>query len=185
MRIVVRGAGAVVALVAALLASGCAPSGPQPTPRPSPSATPLFESDEEALAAAEEAYAAYLRVSDQITSEGGVNPERVDPLIGDDIRPGVHESFAKYRDRNIRTTGATSLNFVSLQSVQVDRHTVIDAYICIDVSEVRVVDSSGADITPESRASLVPLVVTFHSNSGPDRLIIERSEPWGDDSMCV
>ena len=61
----------------ALVLAGCAPDVPAIQVPPTPTVTPLFASDEEALAAAEEAYAAYLAMSDEITSDGGERPERI------------------------------------------------------------------------------------------------------------
>ncbi len=61
---------ALVAL-AVLLLSGCLPPQTTVTPTPEATAAPVFASDEEALAAATAAYAAYLAMSDQIFAEGG------------------------------------------------------------------------------------------------------------------
>ena len=47
------------ALAVVLLLTGCSLASPEVAPTPTPSATPVFASEEEALAAAEEAYAAY------------------------------------------------------------------------------------------------------------------------------
>jgi hypothetical protein len=43
-------------LLITLVLAGCTQPDPMPTPPPTPSASPVFASDEEALAAAEEAY---------------------------------------------------------------------------------------------------------------------------------
>ena len=64
---------ALAALVVSLF-SGCIPTEPlADTPAPQPTSTPVFASEEEALAAAVEAYAGYLEMSDLIASEGGAN----------------------------------------------------------------------------------------------------------------
>ncbi|MDQ1582169.1 MAG: hypothetical protein QOF36_223, partial [Microbacteriaceae bacterium] len=73
MRIVSRGILATLAgagLIVITLA-GCATSA-SPMPTPSAVHSPLFASDEEALKAATDAYAAYLAMSDTIAQEGGV-----------------------------------------------------------------------------------------------------------------
>ncbi|HEX6365881.1 MAG TPA: hypothetical protein VF000_07010, partial [Agromyces sp.] len=76
------GAGVVAAASVALLLGGCvgvpgATPTPTAAPSPSPSPEPIFASDEEALAAAVEAYERYLRVSQMIGEEGGANPRRI------------------------------------------------------------------------------------------------------------
>ena len=62
----------VLAFSIALGMGGCVAPTPDPTPSTSaaPSASPLFNSDEEALAAATEAYAAYLAASNAV-GQGG------------------------------------------------------------------------------------------------------------------
>ena len=58
------------ALAVALVLVGCVPTTTPASPAPRPSATPVFATEAEALAAATEAYAAYVRVSDQILADG-------------------------------------------------------------------------------------------------------------------
>ena len=53
---------AAVTVTVAVLLSGCVPQGPEVTPPPESSTAPIFASDEEALAAATEAYEAYQSV---------------------------------------------------------------------------------------------------------------------------
>ena len=88
----------VVALV------GCAPED-SPVPPPTPDVKPLFASDEEALAAAEEAYAAYLAMSDEISHDGGVNPERIAPFVTSERLVTELDSFGRQRDLGIRSAG--------------------------------------------------------------------------------
>ncbi|MEO7349354.1 MAG: hypothetical protein ABIW32_05800, partial [Terrimesophilobacter sp.] len=70
-----------VLLVATLLLSGCVPSEPVITPVPEPSVTPIFASDDEALAAATDAYAKYLEVSDAIFASGGQGIEQLSEVL--------------------------------------------------------------------------------------------------------
>jgi hypothetical protein len=186
MRIVVRGAGAVVALVAALLASGCAPSDPQPTPEPSPSATPLFESDEEALAAAEEAYAAYQQAFDSILIDGGVRPERLlevaTPEQYEYEKAGFDEAFAK----GYRSTGGSKFDSMRLQEYEpAGRGVTLSVYVCDDYSAVDIFDSSGATIVPETRPDRYPRVVSFAAAPDSDLEIgVSRIVEWTGDSFC-
>ena len=70
--------------IGALLLSGCLPQQPTATPPPEATAAPIFASDEEALAAATAAYAAYLAMSDQILKDGGKDPDRNWISLSDD-----------------------------------------------------------------------------------------------------
>jgi hypothetical protein len=183
MRIVVRGAGAVVALVAALLASGCAPSDPQPTPGPSPSATPLFESDEEALAAAEEAYAAYLRVSDQILMDGGTGSERLLEVATEEVLANEEEGYEKARAAGLRSTGGSTFNRLRLQKF--DSHQ-LSVYLCKDVSTVDVVDANGVSVVPEDRPAQYPLSVTFLPPfDGSHSLVVSEVADWDGENFCL
>ena len=71
--------GVATTLALGLALAACSTGGTPLPPAPSPSVTPVFASDEEALAAAKDAYTAYLKVSDQILVDGGANPDRIAP----------------------------------------------------------------------------------------------------------
>ena len=78
------------ALAAVLLLSGCVPTSPTVTPGPLPSSTPIFATEDDALAAATAAYAAYVKISDQIFMEGGANPDRLKSVAtGEQLKADV------------------------------------------------------------------------------------------------
>jgi hypothetical protein len=176
---------ATVALAAVML-SGCLPQQPTATPTPEASAAPIFATDEEALAAATAAYAAYLAMSDQIAADGGANPERLAPFVTSDQQASAAESFAVYRDRGLRAVGASTFDNVSL--IQIDQgspHIFIDLYLCLDVSMVRAVDQSGLVVTPNNRPDRLPLKVEFEAdNTVPIELKLAGSEPWSGTNFC-
>src|SRR4051812_41826324 len=107
---------APLAPVAALLLAlaGCVPSDPHPTASPSASATPVFASDAEALAAAEKAYAAYLKVSGEISADGGLKPERIDPLVTKEQAPREHDTFAYFSSHDLHTSGSPTFSAPTL-----------------------------------------------------------------------
>ena len=73
--------GVLAMLLAAFMLSGCA-STPVPTPTSAtPTVAPVFATEEEALAAATEAYAAYQELIDRIFSEGGKAPSRIAAVV--------------------------------------------------------------------------------------------------------
>ncbi|HWU47090.1 MAG TPA: hypothetical protein VN133_10080, partial [Humibacter sp.] len=63
-RVLSVASGVLGALLLGGVLAGCTPSAPKPTHSPTASRTPMFASDEEALKAATDAYAAYLKMSD-------------------------------------------------------------------------------------------------------------------------
>ena len=111
--------GPVILTVAVLFAlAGCVPSDSQPSAAPSPSATPVFASDAEALAAAEKAYAAYLKVSDEIANDGGKDPDRIDAdcRAGSSADRRLRGSQGSFQNAGLHTTGADEVFDRSLQS---------------------------------------------------------------------
>jgi hypothetical protein len=184
MRIVSRGILATLAgagLIVITLA-GCATSA-SPMPTPSAVHSPLFASDEEALKAATDAYAAYLAMSDTIAQEGGVNPERIKDYVTGDALDVELTSMKSLADGGLRGVGALAFDSARLQ--QADLNTgEVSVYLCLDVSSTSVVDASGADHTPTSRPLRLPLNINFIRKHGTQSLIINRSDSWSGQNFC-
>jgi hypothetical protein len=182
MRIGTLRATVVGAVVIAL--SGCAGGDPLPTLPPTPTATPIFASEEEALAAAEEAYAAYLEVSSLIANEGGVDPERIAPFVTEEQLPDELEGARYLADNGLRTEGATSLRQVELQQyANFDLYSEVAFYACVDAAAVRVFNSDGADVTPDARPVVIALEVVLRVTD--EARLIEDNTPWPDSSFCL
>src|SRR5215213_7696215 len=101
-------AGGVLALVLA----GCT-GAPLPTSTPSPTETaaqPIFASDEEALAAAEQAYQSFESVSLQIATVGGDGAERIESTATQRYLPQLLDEFDQYRELGLRVKGESSID---------------------------------------------------------------------------
>lgn len=183
MRPLVRFLAAVPLTV--LLLSGCTPADPPVTPRPAPSSTPAFASDEEALAAATKAYAAYLAMSDTIGADGGANPQRIAPLVSKAQLKKELEGFGPLRENRYHTSGSSAFDTSSLELY---RETTKGAeavlYLCLDSSAVRVMDSSGTDVTPLDRISRRPFEIGFAQSMESRTLVLERSDLWDGEDFC-
>ena len=167
----------LIAVVAsALLLVGCVPDAPAPTERPTVAA-PVYGSDEEALAAATEAYAAYIEASDAVIRDGGTNPERVQPFLSAELYEIELDGFERLLENELHGTGATTL---STQLQQFDSAAVV-IYVCEDLSGTDLVDSTGASILtdgpPSNRAFEVELDVA-------DSLRITRIAEWDGGGVC-
>ncbi len=172
---------ATIAL-AALLLSGCLPQQSTVTPTPAPSSTPVFASDEEALAAATAAYAAYLAMSDKIAADGGTNPERLKPFVTAEWLKRETEVFNVFAARGITQSGFTSFTNATIQQYS---DNSVSMYVCTDSSDTRVHSSDGVDVTPADRNNLSSLEVTFDVTVVPDReLRLGGNEPWPGESFC-
>lgn len=165
-----------VAVLGMLALSGCGTGDPLPTLLPTPSSTPVFASEEEALAAAEEAYAAYLEMSNLIGSEGGVDPERIAPFVTEERLTLELSGFERLRQSGLHTAGRTSFKFSELQQFDENGGEVV-GYACWDGSDVRVLNSNDVDVTPEGRVTRAMLEVVLVADID-GRLVLESDEVW-------
>ena len=164
--------------LAALLLAGCTPSTPMPAPPPTPDATPVFASDEEALAAAEEAYRTYVATVDAILQDGGANAERLRDLASEELLTVQREGFDAFAANGWRSEGNTELRNFVLQQYR-ERNVVL--YVCADVSAVDVVDSEGNSKVSPDRPPESTHEVSLHWD---DKFIIVSDEPWSGDGVC-
>jgi hypothetical protein len=181
MRTNVRVIGLVAAIAAALATSACAPPAESPTPSASPSATPLFHSDEEALAAAKEAYAAYVEITDQIFSEGGVHLERLDLVATGNQLEADRAGLGEMASKGYRSVGRTTFDQVKLQRnspLSLSEPEVV-VYLCQDISAVDVVDVNNVSVVSDTRPDRISYEVSLDSSSAiQTRLLISDRVPW-------
>ena len=170
-------------LVAALAVSGCTPDRPAPVPSVSQSGTPLFASDEEALAAAEEAYAAYLAVVDGVLANGGADIERLASVaVGDQLVADKKEIEEAAR-LGLHSTGTTTFDSLTLQRYELHEfHPAVVAYLCQDVTSVDVLDSSGRSVVDSTRSNRIRYEVSFDASSVDlaPALLVSNQVLWGD-----
>lgn len=172
-----------VTIAGMLLLAGCGGGDPIPTLPPTPSATPIFASEEEALAAAEDAYAAYLKMSSLIGSEGGIDPERISPLVTVDRLDVELRGFETLRESGLRLVGHTTFDLVDVQRVeQVGNDVEVVFYACWDASQSRVTNDSGEDVTPLDRVDRAVLEVVMVTAGGQPPLILASDDAWPDSS---
>ncbi|WP_166872379.1 hypothetical protein [Salinibacterium sp. ZJ450] len=175
--------GAAVALALAFTVSACAADSPTVLPTEEP-ATPIFVSDEEALAAAEAAYAEYLTIADQVIADGGADSQRLgDVVTGAELERQAKE-FELFADSSLRGEGSTVFSQARLQSVEHTGPTTIEVtiYLCQDISDTRILSAEGEDRTPSERAVVLPMSVALAGTK--DELKLTRSEVWPTD-FCL
>ncbi|MFJ4044694.1 hypothetical protein ACIPV2_02990 [Microbacterium sp. NPDC089987] len=154
--------------------SACTPD--EPTPKPTKTAA--FATDEEAFAAAEETYRAYV---DAVNTSDLDRPESFEPVY--DFLTGTalaveRESVSKYQAAAIMREGDT--RFDRFTPVAASGET-ITANLCIDVSAVQLTYSDGSSALPPDRLTRDSREVTFVSGGSPTGLAIsEYDNPEGD-----
>ena len=178
MRIPTKIAGLALAV---LLLSGCLPQQPTATDPPEASSAPVFDSEEEALAAATAAYTAYSAVSDQIGTDGGEKPDRLRAVVTSAWFEKDLAQFTEFSKTGRHLVGQTTFDSIAVQSFD---EQLLAVYLCIDVSGIRVLDSSGTDVTPLDRVARVPLEVGFDLVEAPGSVLLASSQVWDGDSFC-
>ena len=141
---------------------------------------PLFSTDEEALAAAQAAYAHYLEVSDQIARDGGANHEKLKGLVSVEQLQVESQNSKEYVSSGFHGEGHT--NFDTFHIADADqRH--FSAYLCVDVTNFKLVNAEGTEVTPITRVNRWPLLVNFSFDSS-GKALISGSETWTGTNFC-
>lgn len=175
----------LIVLAATLALTGCQPDDSPLVVDPSPSVTPIFESDEEALAAAEAAYGEYLAVSDLVSASGGADVGRLAELVTPTYFASLAAEYESFANTGNKTQGSSSFDGLELQQhIESENGADIVVYACLDVSGVSVLDSSGADVTPPDRRLRLPLEVALTQADSGSSLLISSSVLWDGSDFC-
>jgi len=171
---------ALALLLPLVVLAGCV-GPPVVTPVPTPTATPVFASDEEALAAAEEAYAAYVAVADSILSEGGAQPDRLSDVATGEFLEVSLAGFKSAQTQGIHSIGRTVVKSTTLQAYYPNSGPMglVVIYTCDDISAVDVVDASGVSVVKVDRPPQTTFAVTFDLVDGDLR--ISNREAWSNE----
>jgi hypothetical protein len=175
----------IAAIALVLLLGGCVPAPPAETPAPTPGPTPVFASEEEALAAAEEAYAAYQAATDSITQAGGLDGSPLRSLVTEEQYARELEGLESFAATGWHTSGNSTFDSMSIQSYEDSTLALITVYVCSDVTGVRLIDGSGVDVTPLTRSNRLPLVVSFESSVDRSSLLVAESDVWDGGDVCA
>ena len=173
---------ALAVLVAALAVGGCVEDDPDTTPSPDPTSTPLFESDEEALAAAEEAYARYLRAVDIALQSGGNDTALLLTAANGDALESAQSDVSEFAANGLKTTGDTMINAITLQSLDA---TSVIVYVCEDVTGVDLLDSNGVSLVSPDRMTLTSFEVALEQSGVASELKVQERAVWEGESVCV
>ena len=169
-------------------AVGCT-AAPTPAPRSAtPTVASIFASDEEALAAATEAYANYLRVSDEILMSGGEYPERIEEVTSAQMAESEIEGYLGAQEQKFRSTGGSAFSNLTIQHVAIGQESegVVTAYVCSDVSGVDVFNEDGESVVAANRPDRTPFEVTFDlADASATRLVVASATVWNGAGVCI
>ena len=165
-----RPLGLVVVVALSLSLAACVPAPPERA-RDVVARGPLFETDAEALAAAEKVYREYSATSDDVG--GGDSVDRIRAFLTPEWFEHEAEAYAALQSRGIRTVGRTEIAFIRLKNTDFRRITI---YACQVTTNVRVQDTQGRDLTPRDRPPESLLEVTLVEDGAALR--IAGSQLW-------
>jgi hypothetical protein len=175
-----------VCLLGAMALTSCAATSP-PIPTPTPTSTAIFASEDEALAAATDVFAAYLAGYDSAMAEGGKDLSIVRDYVGDEYFTELSEPGTIVKN-NWHTSGASSFEVKEVATFdQVSDSSTINLNLCRDITGIRVLDSNNRDVTPPDREMRIPLAVSFATTSDveeSDALIIVGVKSWLAPDAC-
>lgn len=164
-----------------LLLTGCVPH-PSPTlPSPEPTSTPVFASDEEALAAAEAAYREYEAEVDRSLST--YDQDGLPKVATGDALSAAIKAATDLEKRGQRQTGTSTIDSLSLVAGGAEDESV-QIYACLDVSGTDLVDGSGKSVVPSGRPTRFPVTVNLDWSSEAGVLLVSREEVWDGKDFC-
>ncbi len=150
------------------------------TPEPEPTPTPGFSSEEEAFAAAEETYRAYVDALNQVDLS---DPETFEAVYGwttGDANANERKSLTGMHADGWIVNGDTAVVGFHPEAF---KDVTVNAVVCSDVSAVEVTNADGQSMVSPNRPSTYALQVTFVQSSTPTGLSISTSDAV-DDPRC-
>lgn len=157
-----------VAAVALALTTACTPDA-APTPSPSPTG---FASEEEAFAAAEETYRAYVDALNQVDLSDPETFEPVFALTTGSLLEQEKKQLSQFHAEGARVSGDSALTLIVLRSW--DRLTgAVVVAACVDVTQVQVVDAEGNSLVSADRPDFQRTLATLFPGDTPTGLHLD------------
>jgi hypothetical protein len=175
--VISRLAAATVALVLTVgVATGCS------SPAAAPELSPTFTSKDQAFAAAEATYRAYVDALNKVDLSDPSTFEGVYAWTTGELNGRDRKNFADWHAKGYSLFGDAQVDSVSPRDANLAEQTVvIDA--CYDVSGVDVRDDSGESLVSAERPDIQSLQVTFvGSATAPHGLVMSSIDPASDES---
>ncbi|HBS09858.1 MAG TPA: hypothetical protein DEA69_13870 [Microbacterium sp.] len=159
--------------------AGCGPTDPSPAPTPTG-----FASEEEAFAAAEATYRAYVDALNQVDLSDPSTFEEVYRWTMGDANAGARESFSQMHADGWRVSGESKI--VSVQSpAGGDRPDDVGVAIaCLDVSAVTLDNAEGNSVVDPDRPDIQAIAIKVVPADTPTGAVIQSLD-GGDASECA
>ncbi|MGV8852561.1 MAG: hypothetical protein ACOH1M_08360 [Rhodoglobus sp.] len=171
------------ALLLALL-SGCVPSDAATSPDPTPTFVAPYATDEEALEAAEAAYAEYVRVINVTLRTAVVDEALLSSVaVGNELDDAILV-YSRIASEGKHSTADITFDQVALQRYSTDGSPteLVTIYACEDLSQAYLVDSDGNRVKEQDVPPRI-VQVSFNYSAELETLLLSDRQPWLD-SPC-
>ena len=163
-------------MVAALICATALIAGCAPEPAPSPTATSAFGSEDEAFAAAEETYRAYVDATNNIRLESPDTFQPVFALTTGTQHANDEKSLTTYHASKTTVTGESIIKLLAPATHNAGL-TEVSLAACLDVSGVDVVSAEGESLVNPNRVDVQSLQVTLQADpSSTTKMLISLIE---------
>ena len=136
-------------------ATGC-----QPEPAPSPTG-PVFATEEEAFAAAEETYRAYVDALNQVDLSDPETFEAVYAWTTGEANAEARQTFSRMHADQWIVIGTSVPTVIEPVSWGAADLTQMEVAVCLDVSSVQLVDTSGQSVVSPDRPDQQSMLVSM------------------------
>jgi hypothetical protein len=158
-----------------LLMGGCSV-----TPEPEETA-PAFATEEEAFAAAEQTYRAYVDALNQVDLSDPETFEPVFALTTGDLNNSDRKNFSQWHADGYSLSGQSFIELVQTISTDVpDGGREVAIGVCYNVEAVVVLDDAGRSLVDEDRPPIQKLEVTLVRDPAEPGLLISSIDPHGE-----
>ena len=169
---------AAVLVCATALVAGCAPQ-----PDPTPTQTAAFASEDEAFAAAEETYRAYVDALNNVDLSDPATFEDVYKWETGDALADEKKSLTQMHADAWVMDGVTKPGRATLVEYSPRSNELITIHVCMDVGDVKVQDADGNSLVSDTRPDVQPLEVALELEAASrTELVISRTA--GSDQLC-
>lgn len=161
--------------------TGCLGSTPEPAPTP----TAVFSSEEEAFAAAEETYRAYVEALNDVDL---TEPSTFEPLFAwttGTLNSETRKTFSEMHADGWVVDGTTLLPLVKPTMADGGDFSVVEVAVCQDVSGVSVVDAEGRSVVSADRPGVQSMLATLvEAPESPTGYLIESIKGREGEPQC-
>jgi hypothetical protein len=171
--------GLVALLLVGAMVTGC--SG-QPAPEPSTPSAPTFASDEEAFAAAEETYRAYVDALNQVDLSDPATFEPVFAWTTGELNASDRKGLTRYHAEEVALSGTSKVTLVQPANRSPNS---LDIAVCLDVSQIELIGADGASLVDLDRVDVQTITVTLEEAlSSPTGFLVSAIGPRDGHPAC-